>query len=263
MKITANGVEFDTRFEGPDEAPVVTLSHSLCCDLTAWDELTEDLKSNYRVLRYTLRGHGESGGTSGAYDFALLAEDVAAIQDHYGVTKGHFVGLSIGGMIGQEFALRYPERVDKLVISSSLCALPDGAAALWPERIRSVSEEGIITQEDSAMSRWFVEGALDDKPELDARVRKMIRETSVDGYVGCSHAIAGIDLVERNHAITAETLVIVGRDDAGTPLASSELIHSKILGSKLIVVDNASHQLAMEKPLEFNTHVRAHLAGAA
>ena len=260
MKIMANDVEFDTKLEGPDGAPVVTLSHSLCCDLTAWDELAADLKQDYRVLRYTLRGHGMSGGTPGPYDFGLLADDVAAIQDHYGITTGHFVGLSIGGMIGQEFALRYPDRVKKLVVSSSLCALPEGAAAIWPERIKAAQEHGTAIHEDGSMSRWFVEGALDDKPELDARVRKMICETSVQGYVGCSHAIAGIDLADRNHAITADTLVIVGCDDAGTPVASSELIHSKIPNSKLIIVENASHQLAMEKPDEFNAHVRAHLA---
>jgi 3-oxoadipate enol-lactonase len=259
MKIPANGIDFDTRLEGPEGAPFVTLSHSLCCDLGAWDELAENLKKDYRVLRYTLRGHGESDGTPGAYDFTLLADDVAAIQDHYGVTSSHFIGLSIGGMIGQEFALRYPDRMRSLVISSSLCALPDGAAALWPERIRTVSEQGIDAQLEGSMSRWFVEGSLDDRPELDARVRKMIRETSVQGYVGCCQAIAGIDLESRIPGIKAPTLVIVGREDAGTPLSSSELIHRQIEGSKLVVIDNAAHQLAMDKPEEFNLHVRAHL----
>lgn len=260
MIINANGTEFDTRLEGPEGAPVVTLSHSLCCDLTAWDELAEDLKSDYRVLRYSLRGHGRSGATPGPYDFKLLAADVAAIQDQYGITEGHFIGLSIGGMIGQEFTLTYPERVKSLVISSSLCALPDGAAALWPERIRSVQENGIQEQEDASMARWFVAEALAANPALEARVRKMIRETSVEGYVGCCHAIAGIDMAGRNQAITAPTLVIVGRDDQGTPVSSSELIHSYIRGSELVVVDNASHQLAMEKPQEFNAHMRRHLA---
>ena len=262
MKVMANGVELDTRLEGPKDAPVVTLSHSLCCDLTAWDELAADLMKDYRVLRYSLRGHGKSASTPGPYDFKLLAGDVAAIQDIYGIAKSHFVGLSIGGMIGQEFALQYPERMLSLVISSSLCALPDGAAALCPERIRSASEQGIASLVDSTMERWFVAGSLDNRPELDARVRKMFLETSIEGYVGCSHAIAGIDLKDRIPAIKAPTLILVGREDMGTPVSSSELIHRQIEGSKLIVVDNAAHQLAMDKPEIFNAEVRKHLAGA-
>jgi 3-oxoadipate enol-lactonase len=260
MTITANGIEFETSFEGPEGAPVVTMSHSLCCDLSAWDELAEDLKKDYRVLRYSLRGHGKSEAVEGPYNFKMLADDVAAIQDAYGVTESHFVGLSIGGMIAQEFALRYPDRTTSLVISSSLCALPDGAAALWPERIRLASEEGLEATVEPTMSRWFVEGSLEGRPELDARVRKMIVDTSIDGYVGCCHAIAGIDLKDRIPAIKKKTLVIVGREDMGTPLASSELIHRQIEGSKLVVIDNAAHQLAIDKPEEFNKNVRAHLA---
>ena len=80
MTITANGIEFETSFEGPEDAPVVTMSHSLCCDLTAWDELAEDLKKDHRVLRYSLRGHGKSAPTPGPYDFGMLAADVASIS---------------------------------------------------------------------------------------------------------------------------------------------------------------------------------------
>ena len=260
MQITANGIEFETSFEGPDDAPVVTMSHSLCCDLSAWDELSEDLKKDYRVLRYSLRGRGKSEPSPGPYDFKLLAADMAALQDAYGVTESHIVGLSIGGMIAQEFALTYPERMLGLVISSSLCTLPDGAAALWPERIRNVTEQGIEVAVEDSMSRWFVEGSLKDRPELDARVCKMIRDTSVEGYVGCSHAIAGIDLKDRISAIKAKTLVIVGREDMGTPVSSSELINRQIEGSKLVIVENAAHQLAVDKPDIFNAEVRKHLS---
>ena len=260
MLVTVNGVDLDTRLEGPENAPVVTLSHSLCCDLTAWDELADELKHEYRVLRYSLRGHGKSGSLPGPYTFRMLASDVAAIQDHYDIKTSHFVGLSIGGMIGQKFALMYPERMKSLVISSSLCELPEGAAALWPERIQEVQENGIEAQVDSSMERWFLEGALTYRPDLDARVREMILSTSVDGYVGCSQAIAAIDLADQIPAIQASTLVIVGREDMGTPVACSELIHRQIEDSKMVILEGASHQAAMEKPDEFNAYIRVHLA---
>ena len=260
MIVTVNGVDLDTRLEGPENAPVVTLSHSLCCDLTAWDELADELKHEYRVLRYSLRGHGESASVPGPYTFRMLASDVAAIQDHYDIKTSHFVGLSIGGMIGQKFALMYPERMKSLVISSSLCELPVGAAAIWPERIREAQENGIEAQIDSSMSRWFTEETLTYRPDLDTRVRAMIRGTSVEGYVGCSQAIQAIDLVDLIPAINASTLVIVGREDMGTPVASSELIHRQISESKMVVLEEASHQAAMEKPDEFNAFIRVHLA---
>lgn len=260
MMITANGNSFDTRLKGPEGAPVITLGHSLCCDLGAWDELAADLSKDYQVLRYSLRGHGKSAASAPPYTMALLADDLAAILDHYGIAKSHILGLSIGGMIGQEFALRYPNRVLSLIISSSMCALPEGSEALWPERIRLAKEEGLQATVETSMSRWFVAGSLDKRPELDARVRRMIVETSVDGYVGCCHAIAGLDLKDRISAIDAKTLILVGSEDASTTPSAAEQIRNRIRGSRLVVVDNAAHQLALEKPEIFRTEVRRHLA---
>lgn len=261
MIITANGNRFDTLLEGPADAPAIALGHSLSCDLGAWDELAADLSKDYRVLRYSLRGHGKSVVTPPPYTMALLADDLAAILDHYGIRESHILGLSIGGMIAQEFALRYPDRVLSFVISSSMCVLPEGAAELWPERIRIAKEEGLVSTVEATLARWFVPGSLERRPEVAERVRRMIAGTSVDGYVGCCHAIAGLDLKDRIGAIKAKTLVLVGRDDPGTPPSAAEEIHRRIMGSRLVVIDNASHQLALEQPELFRDEVRRHLAG--
>ncbi|GLQ06649.1 alpha/beta fold hydrolase [Sneathiella chinensis] len=253
MFVTVNGNRFEALLEGPDGAPVVTLSHSLCTNLKAWDDLTEALVPDFRVLRYSMRGHGRSGATPGPYSLSGLAADVAALQTSFGITKSHFVGLSIGGMIAQTFALEHPERLDKLVIASSLCELPEGSAPLWAERIAAAQQNGIEALVEPTAERWFTKAAFDAGHPAIERARAMIRETSLEGYIGCCHAISNLDLSGRLPGVKAETLVIVGREDQGTPVAASERIAACIPGAVLKVVEEASHQVALEQPEIFQS----------
>ncbi|MCZ6772919.1 MAG: alpha/beta hydrolase [Proteobacteria bacterium] len=114
MKLLANGIEIHYELAGTESAPVVRFSHSLLANLAMWDPQMDSF-DNYRVLRFDTRGHGQSEATPGAYDFELLADDAKALFDVPGIRKTHFAGLSMGGMIGQELALKYPERLESLI----------------------------------------------------------------------------------------------------------------------------------------------------
>ncbi|MBL4906868.1 MAG: alpha/beta fold hydrolase [Sneathiella sp.] len=255
MLTKINDILFDVELDGPENAPAVTLSHSLSTNLRAWDDLVEMLLPKYRVLRYSMRGHGKSEPVSGPYSLKGLVGDIAAIQDYFGISKSHFVGLSIGGMIAQAYALEFPARLKKLVISSSLCRLSESAEAMWKKRIKAIEKSGIEAIVEPTIKRWFAEETRKAAHPVIDRTRAFIRETSEEGYVGCCQAISKLNLFDRLKQITAPTLVIVGQDDKGTPVAASEIIHHQIPNSELLIVNKASHQVAMEQPKIFNSAV--------
>ncbi|MEI9803267.1 MAG: alpha/beta fold hydrolase [Pseudolabrys sp.] len=99
LKLEANKSVFNCRVDG-DHGPWVMLSHGLATDMTMWDELTAALKGRYRILRYDARGHGESAAPAGDYTLDMLVADAVGILDAAGVEQTHFVGLSMGGMVG-------------------------------------------------------------------------------------------------------------------------------------------------------------------
>lgn len=261
MIVTINNIEFHVEFDGPEDAPVVILSHSLATNLKAWDRTVPALSKDFRVLRYSMRGHGKTSAPERPYSLSGLASDIAAIMDHFNIAKAHLVGLSIGGMIAQTFAIEHAERLNKLVVSSSLCELPDGGEALWAERIRDAEKAGVEALVEPTIDRWFVDETKSSDPELLDFTRSLIREMDLEGYLGCCHGISKLALKERLPQVKAETLVIVGEGDMGTPVAASEVIAGGIPGAKFTVIEQASHQVALEQPDAFNSAILSFLKG--
>ena len=107
MQTTVNGNTVNYEIAG--EGPWLTLSHSLACDLRMWDEQMDALTKKYKVLRYDTRGHGKSAAPQGAYTLEALADDVHGLLGTLGIKETHWAGLSMGGMIGQTFALKRSE----------------------------------------------------------------------------------------------------------------------------------------------------------
>ena len=252
--VDINGITVRYKVEG--DGPWVTLSHSLSCDLTLWDELAAALAPSFTVLRYDTRGHGNSSAPEGAYSFDQLAADVVGLLDVLDVDSTHFLGLSMGGMIGQHLALAAPQRVDKLVIASSTSRIPPEAGPLWDERIATVRAQGCAAMVDSTLGRWFTPGFRAARPDAMQRIGKLIADTPAAGYIGCAGAIRALDITAQIGAIAAPTLVVVGADDPGTPPAMSEVIAAAIPGARLEIIASASHLCCIEQPEIFNRLVR-------
>jgi 3-oxoadipate enol-lactonase len=250
MKINANGIDINHLIEG--EGPWVTLSHSLACNLHMWDEEAKRLSKHYKVLRYDTRGHGASGAPASAYTLELLADDLHGLLQALGVKSTHFVGLSMGGMIGQTYALKYPGGFASLALCDTTSRYPTEAAGLWAERIKTVEAQGMEPLVESTLARWFTEPFRKAHPEAVQKVAHMIRTTPVPGYVGCSHAIPKINLTARLKDIRCPSLVIVGKDDPGTPVAMAEEIHHALPGSELVIIPSAAHLSNLEQPDAFN-----------
>jgi 3-oxoadipate enol-lactonase len=260
MNITVNGLHVHYTLEGPASAPVVTLSHSLATDLSMWDPQMSILTSRYRVLRYDTRGHGGTAAPAGPYTLETLAEDARGLLQALGITRTHFMGLSMGGMIGQLLALQAPQMLHSLILCDTMSRVPTEAKPLWDERVHTAETRGMEPLVQPTLERWFTAPFREQGPEVIDKVRTMIRTTPARGYAGCCHAIAALNLTERLPAITVPTMVVVGEDDPGTPVAASRVIQEQIKGAELVILKSAAHLSNLEQPQAFNQAVTAFLA---
>ena len=259
MKITVNGISVNYTLEGPTSGPVITMSNSLASNLSMWEPQMPVLTSRYRVLRYDTRGHGGTEATAGPYSLDELSEDVRALLRALGITRTHFIGLSMGGMIGQIIAIKYPQMLQSLVLCDTMSRVPTEAKPMWDDRIHTAETGGMEPLVEPTLARWFTEPFRQKgSPVLD-QVRTMIRSTPPRGYTGCCHAIAALNLTDHLKAITLPTLIIVGEDDPATPVAASHVIHEQVRGSELVILKSAAHLSNLEQPEAFNQALTAFL----
>jgi 3-oxoadipate enol-lactonase len=260
MKTKTNGIETNYELHGKEGAPWLVLSHSLACSVRMWDPQIAALKGSYRILAYDTRGHGASEAPKGAYTLEMLADDLKALLDHVGAKNPHYCGLSMGGMIGQTFALKYPGVFRTLMLADTSSGFPAQVWPLWQERIRIAEEKGMAPLVQPTLERWFTEAFRQSHPQPVAGIAKLIASTPVAGYVGCCHAIPKINLTARLKEIKAPILVLCGDKDPGTPPAMSEAIRDNAPGSKLVMIPDAAHLSNLEQPAAFTKAMQDFIA---
>jgi 3-oxoadipate enol-lactonase / 4-carboxymuconolactone decarboxylase len=249
------GKLLDHLAEGPLSAPPLLLGPSLGTSYALWDRVAPELTATHRVVRWNLPGHGGSpaaligpGATVG--DLAGL---VLALADSLGAERFAYAGVSLGGAVGLELALRRPERVASLAVLCSSAHF--GGAGPWEERAERVRREGLEWLVESAAVRWFTPGFT--VPEL---VRDH-READPEGYAACCDALAAFDVRERLSSVGVPTLLVAGRDDPSTPPAHLREIADAVPGAALVEIPGASHLAPAQCPEAVLTALRAHLGG--
>jgi 3-oxoadipate enol-lactonase len=263
MHVASNGSTFNCRIDGasgPSHGPWVVLAHGLATDLTMWDELTEALKARYRVLRYDARGHGGSAATDGDYTLDLLVADAVGLLDALGIAQCHFGGLSMGGMVPLGMLLDHPSRITSAVIADSRHTTTPEFTAAWHARAVEVRRGGIEAVVASTVRRWSSEGLPERNPAVIARMEKMIRRTSDNGYCGCAAALARLNYGHRLGEIDRPTLLLCGDEDHGAPPENTRQMHAAIKGSRFVEIEQSGHISNIEQPKIFNTAVVQFLA---
>lgn len=250
MKARVAGI--DIHYELSGSGPWLTLSHSLAANLGMWDAQLALLNQNFTVLRYDIRGHGETQGTEGPYTLEQLADDIHGLLLHLGVVRTHWVGLSLGGMIGQVLAIRHPEILDHVVIADSTGKAAPNAATLWGERAAVARSQGMGALVQPTLSRWFTDPYREANPDVMACIGQGIESTSVAGFAGCCAAISVINTHQGLQQLRIPGLVLVGDQDKATPPAMSEQIHQNWPQSKYLEIKDAAHLSNIEQALAFN-----------
>ena len=252
MKIRVNNIDVHYELSGNPTAETVVLSHSLGSSLIMWDAQIEFLRDNYRILRYDTRGHGSSSVPRGAYTMNTLVSDASSLLDALGITRAHWVGLSMGGMIGQGIALRCPERIESLVLCNTAAVIREETKAMWRQRISFVENFGMPKIVDFAMERWFTEAYRAEGHESYLAIREAFLATPVTGYAGCCHAIYNMNFLDTLHQIRMPVHIIAGDQDLVTRVADSLAMHERIEGSSLDIIPGAAHLSNIEQANLFN-----------
>lgn len=263
MKANVNGIETYYEVHGKEGAPWLVFSHSLACSVRMWDGEIAKQKDRFRVLAYDTRGHGQSAAPKGPYTLEQLADDLKALLTHLKIEKAHYVGLSMGGMIGQTAALKYPGLFASMTLCDTTSRYPAEAAPLWAERIRVAESKGMEPLVQGTLERWFTESFRKNSNDKVERVVALIRSTPVVGYAGCCAAIPKINVTSRLKEIRTPTLVICGEDDPATPPAMAREIQQNIPGAKLSLIPQAAHLANIEQPEAFNRALAEFLSSPA
>lgn len=248
MQICAlDDINIHYREDGDPKGAPLVFANSLGTDLRLWDKVVPLLPAGLRIIRYDKRGHGLSDCPPSPYSMGTLVRDAERLLDALGVKECVFVGLSIGGMIAQGLAVKRLDLMRGMVISNTAAKI--GTKEMWEQRIDGVRKGGIEALADPVMERWFSKG-FRATPELVAWRNMLIRQP-VEGYMGCSAAISGTDLMTPTSGLRLPTLAIAGSEDGSTPpdlvRETADLIH----GSRFHLIRGAGHLPCVEKPEEY------------
>jgi 3-oxoadipate enol-lactonase len=250
--IDADGCLLNVSVEGRDGGPTLMLSNSLGTTMHMWEPQMAPLTKLFRVIRYDRRGHGKSAVPPGPYSMERFGRDVLAILDDLNIEKVHWCGLSMGGMVGQWLGANAPKRLDRIVLSNTSCYYPDPTN--WHNRIKAVKQGGIAAVADTVIASWLTEDFREREPRITANMKSMLIASPVEGYLACCEALSTLDQRDLLPRIVSPTLVIAGRHDMATPLASGEFIRSQIPGASLTILD-AAHISNVEQPHGFTDAV--------
>lgn len=261
MRAKINGTELFFKTFGEDDKPALILNHSLATSHEMWVLQALVFARHFRVITFDMRGHGASAVPSGVYSLDQLADDVVGIADHLDIKRFSFLGLSIGGMIGQNLGFRHGSRLEKLVLSSTGTGVanPEGAK-MWDERIAAVKAQGMSGQIEGTISRWISADFRKDSPLMSQWICDLIGATPLDGFVGCADAIKTMNLpADKLRMVKAPTFVIAGEKDAGAPPSEGAKIVAAIPGAQSFILPGGYHLCNVEFPHIFNERVLSFL----
>ena len=236
----------------------VVLIHGYPFTRSLWNEQVEALSSSYRVVTPDLRGFGESTSgesrSEGPATMSRMAQDVAKLMDYLGIDQAVIGGLSMGGYVALAFVKQFPSRVKALVLADTRAQADteEGKQTRHQQAEKALSE-GMAGIADAMLPMLLTPATVSKRPEVVKRVRDMMLKTKPQG---AASALLGMaereDQSEFISTIGVPTMIVVGREDAITPLADSETMHSKIQHSRLVVLDNAGHVSNLEQTEHFN-----------
>ena len=248
--------------KGQEGSPVILFIHGFPFNKSMWKLQEEELKDNYRVISYDIRGHGNSGAGNEDFSIDLFANDLIGLMDALKIDKAILCGLSMGGYIALNAMGKYHERFDALVLSDSQCIADTSEVKEKRMReIESIKHIGVEKYAEESIKKFFSPESFLTKGKEIADVREMILKTSEQSL--CNTLLA-LSLRKETCQILPEikvpVLIMVGNEDKITPPAAARFMHEKIEGSFLKIIDHAGHLSNLENPGEFNVQLKKFVA---
>lgn len=245
------------RLDGPADGAPLILGPSLGTSLRVWEPQLGALTRDHRVLRWDLPGHGGSSpAPESAVSVGALAEQVVRLADEQGWERFAYAGISLGGAVGLELAVRHPDRLVSLAVLCSSAYF--GAPGTWRDRAARVLAEGTECMVASRPGVWFAPGF--ERTPLGAALVADLRAADDASYAACCLAVAEHDLRDALSAVTVPTLVVAGRDDpAAPPAPHARTIADAVAGTSLAEIAGAAHLANVERPAPVLAALLEHL----
>ncbi|ATB64486.1 3-oxoadipate enol-lactonase [Pseudomonas mosselii] len=225
--------EMHYQLDGPADAPVLVLSNSLGTDLHMWDAQIPAWAEHFRVLRYDTRGHGGSLVSEGPYSIEQLGGDVLTLLDALDIEKAHFIGLSMGGLIGQWLGIHAGSRLLSLTLCNTAAKIANDE--VWNTRIATVlagGRQAMTELRDASIARWFTPAFAAAEPERTLRICQMLAQTSPQGYAANCAAVRDADFRDQLNHIQVPTLIVAGTVDAVTTTEHGRFMQAGIHGAE-------------------------------
>ena len=230
------------------EGQTLVLIHGVGADLESWDGVVEALGSGFDILRYDQRGHGKSSKPPGPYDLHDFVADLHDILQAEGAERTHIAGFSLGGLVAQAFALRYPGFVDRLILVSTVANRTQEEREKVLARADKLAGQGADAHLNDAVDRWFTAEFIAARSDVLEWRRRKSEQNDPASYAAAYRVLAESDLAEHLHMIRAPTLVITGeRDTASTP-RMAQYIADRVRQSECVILPKLKHSVLLEAP---------------
>jgi 3-oxoadipate enol-lactonase/4-carboxymuconolactone decarboxylase len=252
-----HGTHLHYRSDGNPRGTPLVLIHSLGTDLRLWDDLVPRLDATLRLVRLDLRGHGLSADPAEELSLADLSADLAALLDHLEIDRAVLLGISIGGLIALDFALRNQARVRSLILVDTAARI--GTAELWQTRMDTLRVYGMAHLADSILARWFAPDFPARCPAQFQGLRTLLIRNSVAGYTAACAALRDADLRAEVSQIKAPALVLCGAQDAATPPEVVQELAGSLPNAGFAVIPDAGHTAPVEQPQVMADQINAFL----
>jgi 3-oxoadipate enol-lactonase len=251
--------------EGQEGSSVIIFIHGFPFNKSMWNLQMESLKDNYRLIRYDIRGHGNSDAGNEVFSIDLFVNDLISFMDALKIDNAILCGLSMGGYIALSAINKHSERFDALILSDTQCIAdtPD-AKGKRIKAIENIRNTGIEKYAEESIKNLFAPESFSTRVKEIADVKEMIMKTSEQSL--CSTLLA-LSVRKETCDILSEikvpVLIMVGSEDKITPPAAARFMHEKIKGSILKIIDHAGHLSNLENPGEFNNQLKKFVASNA
>ncbi len=232
--------------------PPAVLLHGLGTDRRIWLYQVPALCPRVPTLLVDLRGHGRSSAPVGQWTIADMAHDVVRLLRHLGVERAHLVGLSMGGMVAQQFAVDYPYATASLVLAATICGTSSGSTGSVPEQLHFIETHSMAEVAATRITNAFTDAV---NPVMRGHLIETVALNDKDAYERAARAAFGFSLRGRVEEITAPTLVLFGDGDRVFPMPLLEDLGRRIPGARTVRIPGAGHICNMERPQEFNRAV--------
>lgn len=238
----------------------LVLIHGLGGDVHSWDAETPVFARFHRVLRVDMRGCGASDKPPGPYSPGLFARDLCSLFDRLGIAVAHVLGISMGGVIAQRFALDFPLRVRSLILVSTSSEVGAKSVAAWQRLADLIEREGFDARSADA-SRAVSPSFAAGHPDIVAELGRRNAANDPRAYAATARAVSDYNWTAELPGLTAPTLILQGLDDQLTPPGGSVKMSRAMPRSRLLLIAAAGHNLPLEQLALFHNMVLAFTAG--